>query len=85
MAVQVDGVFVNLLLTVCAGLIAAGVGGLWKLSNSVAALQVTVSSWSKIFEDRFVFITAKVDDHEKRVGVLEGKASLPIARSLSGR
>lgn len=81
--VQIDVMLATWLLGLCATLIATGVAGLWQLSNSVAKLQVTVSNWSKIFEDRFVFITAKTDEHERRIGHLEARAA--INRTLIDR
>lgn len=70
-----DGALINWLLGICATLIATGIGGVWQLSTSVAKLQTTVANWSKIYEDRFVFVSMKVDEHERRIGSLEAKVN----------
>ncbi len=80
--------FANWALGVVAVLIGAGVIGLWRLSYMVAQLQVTVSNWTKVFEDRFVVATDISREHEKRIGVAEKNVAVHqiiIDRFLPGK
>ena len=74
-------------LGIVAALIAAGIIGVWsglnRLTASLSALQATVAAWTKVFEDRFVVVTETGQDHERRLGHVEGVVNLHEHRLLT--
>lgn len=64
------------LLGIVASLIAAGVIGVWRLSNSLSALQSTVETWTSVFEQRFGIVADEQNDHGKRIGRIETRVEV---------
>lgn len=66
----------GILAAVLASLIAAGVVGVWKLSNGMSALQATVASWTVTFNTKFEQLLVTTKEHSNRIGTLEGKIGI---------
>lgn len=71
------------MLSILASLIAAGVIGVWRLSNSLSALQSTVKTWTEVFERRFGIMANEQSDHGKRIGRVETKVEVHEERFTS--
>lgn len=68
--------FADWMLGIGAVLVTAGVAGVWKLSNSLSALNAQVAAWTRTFESRFVVVTDNQNDHSKRISRLETQTAV---------
>lgn len=68
---RVTDTFTKFIMTTLAGLLAAGIGGLWQMSGNLARLEERVSALSVTTEKTLVATQSDIKDTVRRVTALE--------------
>lgn len=72
--------FTKIAVTVMGALIAAGVLGIWSMSQSVTRLEERVASWTNIFERRMETFADEQREQNKRINGMENNLTRSINR-----
>ena len=68
------------IMTIMAGLVAAGVAGLWQLSTSVARLDERLGNWITVSERLSTQVARDLRDADRRLDAIERGYQMPPPR-----